>query len=65
MSSSTIFTFLNNPVLFSFDANRAALDAQSKPEEETMVVNLFATIDKADVALQHRPRFSPRVRFEP
>ncbi|KAF9992184.1 hypothetical protein BGZ80_008665, partial [Entomortierella chlamydospora] len=45
----------------------AARDAQSKPEEETMVMNPFATIDKPDAALNHqyRPRFSPKVRFEP
>ncbi|KAF9982686.1 hypothetical protein BGZ79_005905, partial [Entomortierella chlamydospora] len=48
-------------------AKRAARDAQSKSEEETMVVNPFATIDKPDAAINHqyRPRFSPKVRFEP
>ena len=67
MSSSTMLTFPNVYILFSFVANRSARDAQSKREEEKIVVNPFATIDKPDAAHSHqyRPRFSPKVRFEP
>ncbi|KAK5814307.1 hypothetical protein F5H01DRAFT_22909 [Linnemannia elongata] len=48
-------------------AKRVASDAQSEPEAETKIMNPFATIDKQNPANAHqyRPRFSPKVRFEP
>ena len=64
---SFMLVFLNVCTLFSLVANRAARDTQSEPETETKTVNPFATIDKQDPANAHqcRPRFSPKVRFEP
>ena len=67
MSSSTMLILLNVCSLFSRAANRAARDVHSEPEARTKMVNPFATIDKQNPAnaRQHRPRFSPKVRFEP
>ncbi|KAG0285753.1 hypothetical protein BGZ98_005340, partial [Dissophora globulifera] len=48
-------------------AKRAARSSQSKPQGKTKAVNPYATIDKPgpDLSHKYRPRFSPKLRFEP
>ncbi|KAF9925285.1 hypothetical protein BGZ67_008786, partial [Mortierella alpina] len=40
---------------------------KSEPDAETRPMNPFATVDQQNPAIvhQHRPKFSPKVRFEP
>ncbi|KAF8945468.1 hypothetical protein BGZ47_002576 [Haplosporangium gracile] len=48
-------------------ATRTACDAQPEPRTAPKLANPFATIGRPDPAhnLQYRPRFSPRIRYEP
>ncbi|KAI7830340.1 hypothetical protein BC939DRAFT_305927 [Gamsiella multidivaricata] len=48
-------------------AKRAAHDAESDPCAKAKPMNPFATIDKPDPTISHqyRPRYTPKIRYEP
>jgi hypothetical protein len=62
-----MLTFSNVNTPYSPVANRGARNAESNPYVEVKSMNPFATIDKPDPAISHqyRPRYSPKIRYEP